>query len=105
MTFFEKLENRILSEKTYLCVGLDPVWSKIPKHIPRTQFGLYEFLAKIVDYTSDHAAVFKPNFAYFESLGVPGMEVLLELIQKMHIVFYNLNYHYNNLYHHLLLST
>jgi len=83
MSFFKKLENRILSKKTYLSVGLDPVWSKIPKHIPRTQLGLFEFLSKIVDYTSDHAAVFKPNFAYFESLGIPGMEVLLELIQKI----------------------
>ncbi len=83
MTFFEKLKNRVCSANTFLCVGLDPVWSKIPNHIPRTQFGLLDFLTQIVNCTSDQAAVFKLNFAYFESLGPPGMEVLGELIKKI----------------------
>jgi len=85
MSFIEKLENRICSKHTYLCVGLDPVWEKVPPHIPRTQSGLLEFLTQIVDKTKEYAAVFKPNFAYFESLGVPGMEVLMELIKKIPI--------------------
>ena len=80
MNFFEKLESRIYKSQTYLCVGLDPVWERIPIHIPRTEFGLLDFLWQIVDKTKNYAAVFKPNFAYFESLGVSGMEVLRELI-------------------------
>ena len=76
MTFFEKLGNLIFSKKTYLCVGLDPVWEKIPEHLPRTQEGLLEFLLMIVGETKDYAAVYKPNFAYFEVLGASGVEVL-----------------------------
>ena len=83
MTFFEKLEKQITARKTYICVGLDPVWEKIPVHLPRSQEGLLEFLLYIVNETKDHAAVFKPNFAYFEALGPSGMEVLLELIRKI----------------------
>jgi len=83
MNFFEKLENRIYLSQSYLCVGLDPVWERIPKHIPRTQLGLLNFLDQIVSITKDYAAVFKPNFAYFESLGVSGMEVLGELINRI----------------------
>jgi len=83
MNFFKKLETRIYSSQTYLCVGLDPVWERIPKHIPRTQFGLLDFLDQIVEKTKNYAAVFKPNFAYFESLGVSGMEVLREIIDRI----------------------
>ena len=83
MTFFEKLGNLIFSKKTYLCVGLDPVWEKIPEHLPRTEEGLLEFLLMIVGETKDYVAVFKPNFAYFEVLGASGVEVLKELIQKI----------------------
>ena len=83
MTFFEKLEKQVCSKQSYLCVGLDPVWEKIPPHLPRTQEGLLEFLLKIVDETKAHAAVFKPNFAYFEVLGTSGIEVLQELIKKI----------------------
>ena len=83
MTFFEKLENLIFSKKTYLCVGLDPVWEKIPEHLPHTQEGLLEFLLRIVNETKDYAVVYKPNFAYFEALGAPGIEVLQELVLKI----------------------
>jgi len=83
MTFFEKLEKQISIKKSYVCVGLDPVWEKIPAHLPRSQEGLLEFLMHIVNETKYHAAVFKPNFAYFEALGPSGMEVLQELIQKI----------------------
>jgi len=40
MTFFKKLEKRVNARQTYLCVGLDPVWEKIPKHLPHSQEGL-----------------------------------------------------------------
>ncbi len=83
MTFFEKLENQVFSKQTFLCVGLDPVWEKMPQHLPRTQQGLLEFLLNIVKQTKDYAAAYKPNFAYFEALGISGLEVLQELIKEI----------------------
>ena len=83
MNFFEKLESRIYSSQTYLCVGLDPVLEKIPIHIPRTELGLLDFLDQIVEKTKNYAAAFKPNFAYFESLGISGLEVLQETIDRI----------------------
>ena len=83
MTFFKKLEKRVSARLTYLCVGLDPVWGKIPENLPHSQDGLLEFLLQIVNETKDHVAVFKPNFAYFEAFGPSGMEVLQELIKKI----------------------
>ena len=81
MTFFEKLSKRVDSSSSYLCIGLDPVWEKIPKHIPRSKYGVFNFLSEIISKTKDYAAAFKPNLAYFESLGFSGMEVLSELIK------------------------
>ena len=83
MTFFEKLGNQVFSKQTFLCVGLDPVWEKMPQHLPRTQQGLLEFLLNIVKQTKDYAAAYKPNFAYFEALGISGLEVLQELIKEI----------------------
>ena len=83
MTFFKKIGNQIFSKQTFLCIGLDPVWEKIPQHLPRTQQGLLEFLLNIVNQTKDYAAAYKPNFAYFEALGISGLEVLHELIKEI----------------------
>ena len=83
MTFFEKLEHQVFSKQTFLCVGLDPVWEEIPQHLPRTQQGLMEFLLNIVKQTKDYAAAYKPNFAYFEALGISGLDVLQELIKEI----------------------
>ena len=73
MTFFEKLETQVCANQSFLCVGLDPVWEKIPPHLPRTPEGLLEFLLKIVDETKTYAAVFKPNFGCFRDGGFTGI--------------------------------
>ena len=83
MTFFEKLEYQVFTKQTFLCVGLDPVWEEIPQHLPRTQQGLMEFLLNIVKQTKDYAAAYKTNFAYFEALGISGLDVLQELIKEI----------------------
>ena len=83
MTFFEKLGHQVFSKQTFLCVGLDPVWCNIPKHLPRTEQGLLEFLLNIVKQTKEYTAVYKPNFAYFEALGIAGLDVLQELIKEI----------------------
>ncbi len=44
---------------------------------------MLDFLLKSVNQTKDYAAAFKPNFAYFEALGISGLEVLQELIKKI----------------------
>ena len=83
MNFFEKLGHQVFSKQTFLCIGLDPMWEKIPQHLPRTQKGLLEFLLNIVKQTKDYAAAYKPNFAFFEALGISGLDVLQELIKEI----------------------
>lgn len=62
----------------YVCVGLDSEPDKIPQVIRRgADKGLLEFNAAIVDATSDLVCAYKPNVAFYESLGVFGMIALM----------------------------
>ena len=72
MTYREKLENRIHSAGSRLCIGLDP----------RPELhgsDLRVFLADVIAQTLPYAAAYKPNCAYFEALGARGLAVLEEL--------------------------
>ncbi len=69
-TFAEQL-NRITNKKrSFLCVGLDPD----PKRMPISD--LFEFNKCIVDSTIDLVAAYKPNLAFYEALGLQGLDSL-----------------------------
>lgn len=73
---FNQLKNEIIKTKSFLCVGLDPDWQKIPESIKKEETGavLFEFNRKIINATADYAVAFKPNLAFYECFGIPGME-------------------------------
>ena len=77
MTFFEFLENRVKEVNSLLCVGLDPHRSDLPAWSGRAAV---EFCLRLVDATADLAAAYKPNAAFFESLGPDGIVALQEVI-------------------------
>lgn len=58
-----------------MCVGLDPDPGQMPK------IGVLEFNKAIVDATSDLVCAFKPNLAFYEALGVEGLETLQKMIE------------------------
>lgn len=64
MTFFSRLEDGIGEKDSVVCVGLDPVPSRIPDGVE-----VFEFLRRIVDATSDVAVAYKPNTAFYEAMG------------------------------------
>ena len=77
MRYRERLQARIEATGSRLCVGLDP----------RPGEGGIEavpdFLKRVVDETWQHAAAFKPNMAYFEAMGLRGIEILEKLLGEM----------------------
>lgn len=93
MTYLEKLEAAVQKTNSTLCVGLDPNLNLLPDQI-RGKIGssselVIEFCTKVVDVTKDHCAAYKPNLAFFESLGKKGLKVLKEVIDYIpsdHIV-------------------
>lgn len=73
--FVEKLRAVQKKNQSFLCVGLDPD----PELMPRPDVA--SFLNEIVEATRDLVCAYKPNLAFFEALGVGGMQTLLESIR------------------------
>ncbi len=75
MTKQELFEN-IKRKKSFLCVGLDTDVNKIPEHLFDAEDPIFEFNKAIIDATADLCVAYKPNLAFYESLGLEGWEVL-----------------------------
>lgn len=73
MTYTEKLNLRIAATRSCLCVGLDPR----PELHPGGE--LKSFLQRVITETLPFAACYKPNAAYFESMGSAGVRLLEEV--------------------------
>jgi len=71
MTRKELIEN-IRSKGSFLCVGLDPDIRKLPQHLLDEENPLLAFNKAIIDATAPYAVAYKPNLAFYESLGVQG---------------------------------
>ncbi len=64
-----------------VCVGLDPVVSKLPEGIDKSVAGVEEFCKGIIDSTHTIASSVKPQMAYFELLGWEGMRVFWNICE------------------------
>lgn len=75
------LITQIKRKKTFLCVGLDPDYSKMPAHILQTEDPIFEFNKAIIDATAPYCVAYKPNTAFYEAHGVKGWMALEKTIQ------------------------
>ncbi len=72
----ETLFNNIRRKKSFLCVGLDSDYEKLPEHLKKIDNPVFEFNKKIIDATAPYAVAFKPNLAFYESRGLEGWKDL-----------------------------
>lgn len=72
----EQLFENIRNKKSFLCVGLDSDIAKIPEHLFENEDALFEFNKAIIDATAPYCVAYKPNLAFYESLGLEGWDVL-----------------------------
>ena len=73
----EQLFEQIQKKKSFLCIGLDPVLDKLPKHLLKYNDPILEFNKQLIDATHDLCIAYKPNTAFYESRGVKGWETLV----------------------------
>ena len=73
MSFIEKLARASRKNHSLLCVGLDTDPALLPEGI-----GVYEFNKSIIEATADLVCAYKPNIAFYEASGVPGLEALIK---------------------------
>lgn len=71
-----QLIDNIRLKNNFLCVGLDPDLDKIPKHLLDFDDPIHQFCKEIIQSTSDIVVAYKPNLAFFETLGPKGLYTL-----------------------------
>lgn len=77
-SFFQRLEERARQINSLLCVGLDPHLNDL--ETPDLD-GVRNFCLRLIQATADLAVAFKPNIAFFEMFGSPGIKVLEDVIE------------------------
>lgn len=70
------LVENIRRKGSFLCVGLDTDIKKIPAKIAEGPDPIFTFNKAIIDATAEHCIAYKPNLAFYESLGVEGWHQL-----------------------------
>ena len=68
----QQLFENIKRKKSFLCVGLDTDIKKIPEHLLKEEDPIFAFNKEIIDATADLCIAYKPNLAFYESMGVKG---------------------------------
>ena len=86
-TFIDKLKTNISDKNSNLCVGIDIDKKYFNDNVSLEEMMDYSMM--VVDATSDLAAAYKPNLAFFEEWGSKGyywLENLMKHIGNDHVV-------------------
>ena len=81
----QELFENIKRKQSFLCVGLDTDIKKIPEHLLKEEDPIFAFNKAIIDATAPYCIAYKPNLAFYESMGVKGwiaFEKTVEYIKK-----------------------
>lgn len=79
----KELIEQIFTKKTFLCVGLDTDIKKIPEHLLKEEDPIFAFNQAIIDATAPYCVAYKPNLAFYESMGVKGWISFEKTIQYL----------------------
>jgi orotidine-5'-phosphate decarboxylase len=81
-----QLINLIRTKKSFLCVGLDSDFEKIPASLKDFDDPVYEFNKRIIDATLPYTVAYKPNLAFYEvrgSKGIVSLEKTMEYLRGL----------------------
>lgn len=89
MKFSDRLHARMLELNTRLCLGLDPRPESHPSTHPKqfdndpfaTAQAVEKHCSAVLETCSPYIACIKPQVAFYEALGIPGLEVLGRLCE------------------------
>ncbi|MDR2890843.1 MAG: orotidine-5'-phosphate decarboxylase [Alistipes sp.] len=98
-----ELFEQIKAKKSFLCVGLDTDYYKIPqflrdkynkkaikKRLVNTSETIFRFNKGIIDATESHTIAYKPNLAFYEAAGEFGMTALRDTCRYIRSKYPNL---------------
>lgn len=79
MTRQELIDN-IKCKRSFLCIGLDTDVRKIPECLMQEENPILAFNKAIIDVTAEYCVAYKPNVAFYESMGAFGIQALSSTI-------------------------
>jgi len=74
LNFFDSLARRSREVGSVVCVGLDPAFER---HQPAD---VAAYIRAIIEATLPYAACYKPNIAFYEQWGIPGLRALEQVL-------------------------
>ena len=74
----QQIIKEIKRKKSFLSIGLDSDFKKIPQHLLKFDDPVFEFNKQIIDATADYCISYKINTAFYESRGLKGWESLIK---------------------------
>lgn len=80
----QELFRKIQDKRSFLCVGLDSDFTKIPDFLKKEQHPVFEFNKRIIDATAPYTVAYKPNLAFYEAFGVAGWVNLRLTVDYLH---------------------
>lgn len=79
----KQLIEQIFSKKSFLCVGLDTDIKKLPACLQGDEDAVLKFNKAIIDATAPYCVAYKPNLAFYESMGVKGIAAFEQTINYL----------------------
>lgn len=76
-----QLIDNIMTRRTFLCVGLDTDIRKIPQHLLTETDAVTVFNKAVIDATAPYCVAYKPNMAFYESMGLKGLKAFGETVR------------------------
>lgn len=77
-TWADRLNRAIHTQNSILCVGLDPLYSKLPAEYRTGEVAndIFAFNKWVIDAAAPYAAVFKPQYKFYSAEGEGGIAAL-----------------------------
>ena len=79
----EELFDNIRRKKSFLCIGLDTDVRKIPQFLLSEDDPIFAFNKRIIDATAHLCVAYKPNLAFYESMGSFGILAFEKTIEYL----------------------
>ncbi len=81
--FVRRVESSVAKAGAPLCIGLDTELTMMPADIASAANPILEFNRRVITATSDLAAAYKLNLAFYEADGVRGIDALMGTLEAI----------------------
>lgn len=83
MSAVSQLKKIQSKNNSIICLGLDLDPKRMPQQYAKNIRSMFDFAHRMVDATADLVCAYKPNMAFFESLGPDGLSLLKQVVQRV----------------------